>query len=175
MTDIITTYGLFWRSEDVYWGAGSNRGSLLGVPAHARKAEVIDFRDQAGLYVLYAGHDLIYVGQAGSGKATLFSRLKKHRKDQLTDRWDRFSWFGLRRVLKNGALGKLNARARSTAATTLNQIEAVLIATAEPALNRQGGRFGKRRRYLQVRDERLGPTEREMIQKLYDDLEADGS
>ncbi len=128
MGDIITTYGLFWRSEDAYWGAGSNRGTLLGIPAHARTAEPIDFRDQAGLYVLYAGHELIYVGQAGSGRATLFSRLKKHRKDQLAERWDRFSWFGLRRVLGTSALGKMNARARSTAATTLNQIEAVLIA-----------------------------------------------
>jgi len=71
MADIIETYGLFWRDEDVYWGAGSNRGTLLGVPAHRRSAEPVDFHDQAGLYVLYSGHDLICVGQAGSGRATL--------------------------------------------------------------------------------------------------------
>ena len=77
--------------------------------------------------------------------------------------------------LASGSLSKVNARARSTAATTLDQIEAVLIAAAEPALNRQGGRFGKRRRYLQVRDERLGLTQSEMIQSIYDELGADGS
>ncbi len=170
MADIIENYGLFWREENVFWGAGSSRGSLLGVPAYARTAEPVDFRSQAGLYVLYSGHDLIYVGQAGSGRATLFSRLKRHRKDPLADRWDRFSWFGLGRVLSSGKLAKTNARMRSTASTTLNQIEAVLIAAAEPALNRQGGRFGKRRRYLQVRDDRLGPTQSEMIERIYDQL-----
>lgn len=50
----------------------------------------------------------------------------------------------------------------------LNHIEAVLIASAEPSLNKQGGRFGKSaKRYLQIRDGRLGPTESEMLRELW--------
>lgn len=97
MSGIIQCYGLFWREEDVFWGAGRTRGQLLGVPARLRTATPTDFRQQVGIYVLYSGHQMIYVGQTGSGKRKLFSRLKAHRRDSLADRWDRFSWFGLRR------------------------------------------------------------------------------
>ena len=44
---------------------------------------------------------------------------------------------------------------------------AVLIAAAEPPLNRQGGTFGRGvGRYLQVRDERLGLSEEQMLRRL---------
>jgi len=178
MNDIIETYGLYWRSEDVYWGAGSKRGTLLGIPAHARSAKPVDFRHQAGLYALYKDHELIYVGQAGSGsgRAALFTRLKTHRKDKLAGRWDLFSWFGLRRVLPSGRLEEKKKPARPNLAITLNQIEAVLIAVAEPALNLQGGRYGRQRRYLQFRDDKqLGPTQDQMIQEIYADLDRNRS
>ncbi len=171
MNAIIEAYGLYWSEEDVFWGAGSHAGSLLGVPTAARSTEPIDFRTQAGIYVLYSGHDLVYVGQAGSGKAMLFNRLRTHRRDTLAGRWDKFSWFGLRRVLVSGKLGPVNKRAKSSFEMALNQIEAVMIAAAEPSLNKQGGRFGKGRKYLQVRDERLGPTHQEMIQYVYEQLQ----
>ena len=83
-------------------GAGRHAGSLLGVPTGARKTEPIDFRTQAGIYVLYFGHERVYFGQAGSGKQMLFNRLRTHRKDQLAGRWDKFSWFGLCGVLGSG-------------------------------------------------------------------------
>lgn len=46
----------------------------------------------------------------------------------------------------------------------------MLIAAAEPSLNKQSGKFGRGRRYLQARDERLGPTQEEMIQAIYESL-----
>jgi hypothetical protein len=141
MSHIIKSYGLFWSETDVFWGVGSSSGSLLGVPARARSSEPVDFREQIGIYVLYAGHEMIYVGQAGSGNAKLFSRLKKHRKDVLADRWDHFSWFGLKRALNDGKLSSDSKRAASSVTMALNHMEALLIAAAEPALNRQGGRF----------------------------------
>jgi hypothetical protein len=65
----------------------------------------------------------------------------------------------------------VNKKARSSFEVALNQIEAVMIASAEPSLNKQGGRFGKNRKFLQVRDERLGPTQEEMIKSVYEQLQ----
>ena len=172
MADVIQSYGLFWREADVYWGAGSQKGQLLGVPAKQLTSGPIDFREQIGVYVLYDGHQMVYVGQSGSKDRRLLSRLRRHRKDALAGRWDAFSWFGMRGVLKNGSLSNVNQKAGSPLAKSLDLMEAILIAAAEPALNRQGGRFGKNAvRYIQQRDERLGRTQEQMIQELWDKLE----
>jgi len=168
MAGIIRSYGLFWSVDNVFWGSGSNSGTLLGVPARAKTSHPIDFRYQIGIYILYDGHHMIYVGQAGSKNQRLFGRLKRHRKDMLTNRWDHFSWFGLRNVKVSGALSNEKLRAGASIPSILNHIEAVLIAAAEPNLNKQGGRFGREtKRYLQVRDERLGLTHKQMIEELW--------
>jgi hypothetical protein len=164
---LIHAYGLFWKEDDVHWGKGSQRGQLLGVPAAGRSQEPVDFRGQAGIYVLYADYDLVYVGQAGSGRARLFARLRGHRRDHLANRWNRFSWFGTRRVLTQGRLAKATTRHHPTLSSVLHQLEAVLIAAAEPPLNRKGGNFGSNAaRYLQVRDDRLGLTDKQMLRDL---------
>lgn len=168
---MIQTIGLFWRPDHVFWGAGSQAGKLLGVLASNTTSDAIDFREQSGIYVLYSEFKPIYVGQAGSGNQKLFARLKQHRNDDLSDRWDRFSWFGLRRVLSNGDLSKENQAAHPEIAVVLNHIEAILIHAVEPALNRQGGRFGPQvERYLQHRDDRLVPTSEEMVRELYREM-----
>jgi hypothetical protein len=171
MSGIIRCYGLLWKAEDVFWGRGYQPGKLLGVWARALTKEV-DFREQIGIYALYLGHQMVYVGQTGSGSAKLFVRLRKHRRDALAGRWDRFSWFGLRGVLRSGRLSMEKMKAGAKLSVALNHIEAVLIAAAEPTLNKQGGRFGKgARKYLQRRDPRLGPTESEMLETLLYDNE----
>lgn len=169
---LIQTVGLFWQEQNVFWGRGRQAGALYGVPSSNVTADPIDFRDQVGVYVLYADYDLIYVGQAGGGANKLLHRLKQHRSDDLTGRWSRFSWFGLRRVLSSGDLSNVNQAAHPPLPEILNHIEAILIHSAEPPLNRQGGRFGDAvTRYLQVRDERLGPTPEEMIRDLHNALD----
>lgn len=166
---LIQNYGLYWRADDVFWGRGSKAGSLLGVPASNITEEPTDFRQQAGVYVLYAEYDLVYVGQAGNGNQKLFDRLKQHRRDALAGRWDQFSWFGTRKVLKSNGLAKEAARAHSTHGQVLNHIEAILIQAAEPSQNRQGGRFGKKvQQFVQTRDENLGPTIEEMVHDLWE-------
>lgn len=166
---IIKSYGLFWTPDDVHWGRGRQAGQLLGIPAREKRSDPIDFRDQVGIYVLYLNEKIVYVGQAGAKNAKLFGRLKKHRNDVLQNRWNRFSWFGLRRVLSKGELSVEKQGTQATLGSALNHIEAVLIASAEPNLNRQGGRFGKgSTRYLQVRDERLGPTEADMVREIWE-------
>src|SRR3954471_20880699 len=99
MSKLIQNYGLFWRRSNVLWGRPRVLGHLKGIRARAMSAPAVDFRDQAGVYVLYDDNfRLVYVGQAGAGNDFLFSRLRRHRKDALADRWTRFSWFGIRWV-----------------------------------------------------------------------------
>lgn len=172
---IIRSFGLFWSAEDVYWGRGSQKGTLLGLPAQAKSSEPIDFRSQIGIYVLYQDHTMIYVGQTGSKNQRLLGRLKRHRKDYLAGRWNRFSWFGLRGALASGRLSTKVARASASLDSALNHIEAVLIAAAEPAQNKQGGRFGKTvTRYIQYRDSRLGLTDRQKLDEMWEILKWDG-
>lgn len=166
---LIQNYGLFWLEKNVFWGAGSNAGRLLGVPTQNVTATPIDFRDQSGVYVLYADYVMVYVGQAGAGNQKLFDRLKQHRRDALAGRWNQFSWFGVRWVKQNGELSAEADGAHSTHGQVLNHIEAILIHAAEPKHNRQGGRFGAEViQYLQERDEeRLGLSMEEMIREIW--------
>lgn len=74
---MIRTYGLFWHADRVFWGRPNKSGSLLG----AASAIAVNFRDQRGIYALYAEYDLVYVGQTGAGVDRLFNRLNFHRTD----------------------------------------------------------------------------------------------
>lgn len=167
---LIKNYGLFWRRSDIFWGTGPNAGHLKGVPAKATTNDPADFRNQQGVYVLYdENFKLVYVGQAGAGNQRLLTRLRRHRSDQLADRWERFSWFGVRKANANGVLRVENQAAHPSIASLLNHIEAVLIAAVEPPHNRQGGRFGDTvEQFLQYRDEEfLGPTPDQMIREVW--------
>ena len=165
---LVRNYGLFWNLEDIFFGKGANGGRMLGVPARNTTADIVDFREQSGVYVLYADYQMVYVGQAGNGNQKLFDRLKQHKRDALAKRWNQFSWFGTRWVKSDLTLSAEVEGAHSTHEEVLNHIEAILIHAAEPKHNRQGGRFGEGvTQYLQVRDERLGPTMEDMIHDLW--------
>lgn len=148
---MIQTYGLFWKSEWVDWGAlgPGNRGALLGVTGR-RNAEPVDFRYQRGIYALYSQFDLVYVGQTGGSGQRLLKRLNHHRSDHLAERWDRFSWFGMRWVKQDNTLAADARGANTDVQTALNIMEAVAIAIAEPRLNLQRGKWGNAQQYLQV-------------------------
>ena len=171
---LIHNYGLFWTRADVFWGRQNNQGNLKGMRASRRTGKPVDFRLQQGVYVLYdENFRLVYVGQAGANQnQRLFSRLKQHQNDALANRWTRFSWFGIRRVLKSGQLSTEVIRASVKPTVILDQIEAILISSTEPPLNRQGGRFGKDvKRYLQYREmDELGPDTDTMVREMWKKL-----
>jgi hypothetical protein len=172
---LIQNYGLFWRKEFVHWGRGSNPGHLKGLQVGSKTGKPVDFRDQQGVYCLYdEKFSLVYVGQAGGkNKQRLFHRLKQHREDAVSERWSRFSWFGVRRVLQRGNLAAENAAAHPDIGQVLNHIEAILIAAAEPVQNRQGGKFGQSvKQYLQYRDkENIGPDSNNMLREIWAKLQ----
>lgn len=171
---LIHNYGLFWRVENIFWGRGNNPGRLLGVLSTNLTDDEVDFREQSGVYILYANYNVVYVGQAGNGNQKLFDRLKQHTRDHLAGRWEQFSWFGTRWVKQNGELSAEAEGAHSTRGEVLNHIEAILIHTSEPKLNRQGGRFGNDvEQFLQRRDEHAGPTHDEMLYEVWKSLNED--
>ncbi len=156
---MIRSYGLFWRVDNVFWGWRNNPGRLLGARSKSAKAVEVDFRDQRGVYALYADYELVYIGQTGAGNYRLLSRLRDHLEDYLAERWDRFSWFGTQWVTKKHELSTDTAQIHENVAAALNILEAVATAIAEPRLNLQRGRWGDAKQYLQVRDSRLDHAE----------------
>ena len=110
----------------------------------------MEFREQRGIYALYANYELVYVGQTGAGADPLLKRLKVHISDHLAERWNRFSWFGTQWVTKQHKLSTDTAKISGSVAETLNILEAVAIAIAEPRLNLQRGRWAKATKYFQL-------------------------
>lgn len=152
---LIQNYGLYWRRDLIHWGKGRNKGHLKGSRAGGKKSDIVDFRNQVGIYVLYdESFSVVYAGQAGKGNQRLFHRLGQHRKDRLADRWSRFSWFGHCWVTNGNTLSQKNKSIHANLTDVLNHIEGILIEAVEPPRNRQGGIFGdKVRQYLQYEDE----------------------
>lgn len=149
---MIRSYGLYWHESKVNWGqqGAGNAGSLLGAASKSERAHQVDFREQSGVYALYANYNLIYVGQTGAGNQRLFIRLRQHTIDHLAERWDRFSWFGTRRVTRTHDLAADNDGVHINMPIALNILEAVCIAISEPRLNLQRGRWGDATQYYQA-------------------------
>jgi len=152
---VINTMGLFWHRDQCLWRGNRAVGqaSLMGVRAGAKRQGHVNFWNQVGIYALYtADYRIVYVGQAGIGdKACIGSRLKAHTRDDLAGRWELFSWFGLKKVKGNNALGAKFELAHTTWRGIADILEGVVIEIAEPPMNSQKGRFGKGvHRYLQA-------------------------
>ena len=149
---MIWNYGLHWRVDRVWWGSRGVAGLLWGAEnRNAPGEQTVEFREQIGTYALYADYELIYVGQAGIGGTRLFNRLNAHRSDHLSERWDRFSWFGALRVDDNYQLSNFGSVSEYTGckdadihdfmASAVDILEAVSIAISEPRLNLQRGNW----------------------------------
>jgi hypothetical protein len=82
--DIITSFGMFWQRDAVKW---SQTPRLLGL--QGKGADAVDFCEQRGIYLLYDGREVIYVGRAT--ERSLGRRLYEHTMDRHATRWDRFS------------------------------------------------------------------------------------
>lgn len=128
--DIVSSFGMFWRREAVQWVATPK---LLGMQQLG--ATPVDFNKQLGIYLLYDGREVIYIGR--STDRPLGRRLYEHTLDRLAARWDRFSWFGLLPVSESGQLGELPATFE--AVKMIPALEAILIEALEPRQNRKRG------------------------------------
>ena len=149
----IQNFGLLWEKKYICVGWKTVPGHLKGW--RERRKREADFRGQAGVYILY-DKDMIpvYVGQAGRGNNTLITRLRNHFDDHIWNRWVYFSWFGLKKVNKDGSLSNKYDNSNSIT-EVLNDIEGVLILGIEPKLNKQGPTFNGAEQWWQVIDERV--------------------
>ena len=128
--EIVSSFGMFWRRNSVEWAATPK---LLGMQEIG--ATPVNFYAQLGVYLLYDGREVIYVGRTTD--RPLGKRLYEHTFDRLSARWDRFSWFGLLPVSEDG---KLEALPKSfEAAQLIPALEAILIESLEPRQNRKRG------------------------------------
>ena len=143
---IIRSYGLHWKRAWIDWGrrGPGNGGRILGRRADRVRSRTVDFRSQAGIYILQDGFRSVYIGQTGTGEDRLWKRLRFHARGSMAERWDRFSWFGIFPVGANGDLVEIDPEVgvNTTVNAVLNHVEGVLISIVEPPLNRQGPRLG---------------------------------
>lgn len=160
--DIVTSFGMFWRRHAVQWTASAR---LLGMQQLG--ATPVDFSKQLGIYLLYDGREVIYIGRTTD--RPLGRRLFEHTSDRMAARWDRFSWFGLLPVSEKGELGALPAT--YDAAKMIPALEAILIEALEPRQNRKRGDDLSAVEYMQHEDpaiqkKRIRETVEEALSRL---------
>lgn len=141
--DIVTSFGMFWRRSLIQWVATPK---LLGMQQIG--ATPVDFNKQLGIYLLYDGREVIYIGRTTD--RPLGRRLFEHTFDRMAARWDRFSWFGLLPVSESGQLGTLSDT--YVAAKMIPALEAILIEALEPRQNRKRGDDLSAVEYIQRED-----------------------
>jgi hypothetical protein len=140
---VFTAFGMFWRRESVEW---SRSPKLLGMQQIG--ATPVDFNNQRGIYLLYDGREVIYVGRVTDRALGL--RLYEHTVDRLATRWNRFSWFGLVPVTDSGSLGTMPSNYDSS--KLVPALEAILVEALEPRQNRKRGDDLAEVEYVQMVD-----------------------
>lgn len=140
---VFTAFGMFWRRESVEW---SRNPKLLGMQQIG--ATPVDFNNQRGIYLLYDGREVIYVGRVTDRALGL--RLYEHSVDRLATRWNRFSWFGLVPVTDSGSLGVMPGSYDSS--KLVPALEAILVEALEPRQNRKRGDDLAEVEYVQMVD-----------------------
>ena len=141
---IIQAFGMFWERNSVLWTTPNP--AILG--RQQLGADAVNFSGQKGIYLLYDGRDVVYVGR--SVERPLGRRLYEHTQDRLRGRWNRFSWFGLLQVTESGELTEMERSA--DLGTWVSTMEALLIEGLEPPQNRKRGDDFSAIEYLQAED-----------------------
>lgn len=158
---LINAFGLFWRRGEVDWTA--RPPSLKG--SQQPGSEEVDFGPQVGVYFLHDRDRVIYVGRVTEPR--LGARLGEHTRDRLGGRWDRFSWFGVRKVTQEGRLS--NSPEDFTLENLISTMESLLIEALEPPQNRRQGDSFNTIEFLQGTDPKLA---RQRNKQLLDELAA---
>lgn len=93
--EVASSFGMYWSRDAVEWLRSPR---ILGKQYGG--STQVDFCNQIGVYLLYDGREVIYVGRAT--ERGLGVRLYEHTWERLASRWDRFSWFGFLPVGEDG-------------------------------------------------------------------------
>lgn len=147
-TGFLNALGMFWRREEVDW---EQRGQVL-LGAQLKASQSVNFAAQVGVYILYAGDRVVYVGRITQPR--LGPRLWDHTRDRLAGRWDRFSWFGVRAVEEDGSLGDVPV-GKFAVDLLVATMEALLIEGLEPPQNRRRGDGFNATEFIQTTDPQI--------------------
>jgi hypothetical protein len=159
---IIQSFGMYWFRDDVLWKSKS----ILG-QQHA-DADVVNFYDQRGVYLLHDRDKVVYVGR--SVDRPLGLRLKEHIRDRHRSRWERFSWFGLYGVSEDGRLVKEEVYLDEEAIITA--FESILMESLEAPRNNRRGDYLNDAEFVQVRDPEIDKRlTREILQRALANLD----
>lgn len=129
---LIQNFGMFWDRDKVKW---DSKPQLWG---HQDGGSRIDFGDQRGIYILYHFNKVVYVGRTTDRGIGI--RLKEHTKDEHKNRWNQFSWFGIRELKKGSDREFVPFGEQKLAEdAVIADLEALLIEFADPPRNRKRG------------------------------------
>jgi hypothetical protein len=151
---IISSYGLFWRADEVQWFPGQGKNLRL----YGRRGKIgpsfqmCDFWRQEGIYILYGDLGSYYGGLTKH----VGYRLRDHQSDKHAGNWDRFSWFGFRRILKGKddrrlqKLGKMPTAKSVSPRVVIKDLEA-LVLKAMAVQNANDSHFNIGKKWEQVK------------------------
>lgn len=130
----VAAYGLHWHRDNVDWSSNN----LFGYDIDP--SQPIDFADQQGVYLLHSWQSTVYIGKTTAQAGGLIQRLKHHQgRQSWSAKWERFSWFGLRKVSEDGTM--LDGPNTASKEIVSALMEAVLIETLRPSFNQQQGNY----------------------------------
>lgn len=113
-------------------------GEHLPDPVNRKKPGVVNFAKQDAAYLLQHDREIVYVGKT----VCLASRLHEHTASPTPhNRWDRFSWFGFRKVIHDesgGGLGEADLPTDFAVCDLMAVVDGIFIEAVEPRNNRQG-------------------------------------
>ena len=138
--NIIHAYGEHWNRAKFT----QSKHHLYGKLASSKKGSTIDLSDERGVYVLYQGYEVVYIGQ--SMRQTIARRLKQH--DDIK-KWDSFSWYGIDEISEGKVIKEKVTNISSNA--LVDTLEAILISAAYRQRNeRNRGKYIRNQEYQQI-------------------------
>lgn len=137
---IIKTYGLHWKPNLIFGNKGlRGRNCFKGRVKHKNKYAEIDFWKTRGIYSLFKDFEVVYVGTVTD--MSLGDRIANHYKYK-GEYWNTFSFFSFSKInFASHTMSTVTDSLQVNKAMVIKTLEAILINTAEPFLNKQETRF----------------------------------
>lgn len=147
----IRAYGIKWSRGEIDWPPAEGEPLVL-LGRHGES--FVNACGQMGLYVLYTGDDLLYLGVA---RHSLGEQLSSHLDQDRLGAFDRFSWFGFCPVtdtVDDDGTVKLRTVTSLTlgdSKTAMSDVQSLLIRLIRPPGNWRFDPFREADEWLQVK------------------------
>lgn len=145
---LIKAYGFHWNPEWIYGFNGqSAKNSFKGHVKRGKRTFLIDFWNARGVYALFKNYEIVYVGKVTN--MSLGTRISMHYR-YLRDHWDTFSFYCYSDInYKAEKVYTSKSKLAINKDDSIKTLEALIINTSEPFLNKQEARFPNSRKAKQ--------------------------